>query len=720
MQAERVRAQLERMLADAAFADADRAARFLRFVVETTLEGRSRDVKESVIGVEVLGRSPSFDPKTDPIVRVEAGRLRARLSSYYQTSGTADPVLIALPKGGYVPEFLERRSPARPPGARRPSLLLVAGALLGLTAAALTLFYFRRASDPSGVLRLSVLPPRGAVIDSSVISPDGRRIAFTAVSDGKKTLWVRELDSLEPRALPGTDDASYPFWSPDGHSLGFLQPGKLKTVDVSGVAPQPVCDTGVAFGGTWSSTGVIVFPPRIGPLFQVPARGGTPRPVTSLDPARGEYSHEFPQFLPDNRHFLYYAASSRPGESSIRVGSLDSTDSKFLLNADARAVYAPSPRGRQGFLLYVYRDALMAQRFDPHGLELSGSRTVVDPEFHYVSPGLADVSASATGVLAYRATSRKDQQLTWFDRTGKLLETVGPLNDYIIWSLSPDQRRLAAEESDPSRPGLDTLWIMDLARGVPSRLTDVSLGFSALFFPIWSPDGSEILFSAGTDRAMSLQRQAWNGRTSVTVLDTPGPKFATDWSSDGRFVTYFTPWPDFKKLSIWIVPVGGSSPQQLPRPFSPSSYSEHDAYFSPASPGGSPRWIAYSSDETGSAEVHVRNFPAGDRNWRISNQGGRQPHWRGDGRELFYLAPDGTFMAVNVKTNVVKDGAAFEFDPPQELFRTSVRAYSGPPALPPNVYAVSHDGRRFLINSVVKDPPLTPINIVTGWQASLP
>jgi eukaryotic-like serine/threonine-protein kinase len=718
MEAGRVRAQLDRILTSAAFAKAERAGRFLRFVVESTLDGRAGEIKESVIGVEVLGRSSSFDPKTDPIVRVEAGRLRARLSSYYQSEGNGDRDLIALPKGGYVPEFSERQSPA-PAQKAHPALLLVAGAMLGLAAAALALLYFRRTTDPGDVQRLSILPPRGAVIESSVISPDGRRIAFTAVSNGKKILWVRALDSLDPKALAGTDDAAYPFWSPDGHSLGFMQPGKLKTVDISGGAAQAVCESGVAFGGTWSSGGVIVFPPRIGALYQVPASGGKPHPVTSLDPERGEYAHEFPQFLPDNRHFLYYAVSSRAGESSIRVGSLDSTNSKFLLNAHASAVYAPLPRGRQGFLLFVYRDSLMAQRFDPQRLELSGGRTVVVPEFQHVSPGRADVSASATGVLSYQAASHKNHQFAWFDRAGKPLETVGPLNDYEGWSLSPDEKRVAIQESDPSAPGGSVIWIMDLAHGVPSRLTDVSIGFTALFFPIWSPDGSEVLFSKGTDRAMSLQRQALNRRTSVTALDTPGPKFATDWSSDGRFVTYFTPWPDFKKMSIWIMPVHGSSPQHAPRPYWSGSGSEDSAYFSPASAGESPRWIAYTSSETGSEEVHVRNFPAGDRTWLVSNHGGRLPHWRRDGRELFYLARDGTLMAVDVKVDVVKDGAASAFGPPRELFPTGVQPYIGPPALPANSYAVSHDGRRFLINSVVKEAPLTPITIVTGWPASL-
>lgn len=715
MEAERVRAQLDRILTGATFAEADRASRFLRFVVERKLEGRAAEIKESVVAVEVLGRSSLFDPRSDPIVRTEAGRLRARLNSYYAAEGKADEIQIVLPKGGYVPEFSQRQPVSHPGKGRHPALLLVCGAAMALVAVTPLLLYLRRPPAQNDTLRFSILPPRGALIESSVISPDGRRVAFTAISAGKKTLWVRDLESLEPKALAGAEDASYPFWSPDSHSLGFMTRGKLKKIDISGGPAQVICDTGVAFGGTWSSGGVVVFPPRIGSLYEVPAGGGTPKPVTSLDPARGEYSHQFPQFLPDNRHFLYYAISSRPGESSIRVGSLDSTSSKFILSADASAVYAPSPQGQTGFLLFLYRGALIAQRFAPQRLELSGGRIELAREI-FCAAGRADVSASETGVLTYQAASHKDRQLAWFDRQGKLLETVGSPNDYEAWSLSPDETRLAIQGSEPSAPGGNAIWVMDITRAVPSRLSEAPIGFSALFFPIWSPDGSEILFSRGTDRGMSLQRQTLDGRTSVTALDTPGPKFSTDWSSDGNVVTYFTPWPDFKKYSIWIMRVGGNNPQQPPVPFLQGPYDVHSAYFSPAASGESPRWIAYTSDETGSEEVHVSSFPGADRKWRVSTEGGRQPHWRRDGRELFYLTQDGTLMAVEVKARVGKHGAVFDFVPPRPLFRTGVRPYVGHPSPPPNSYAVGHDGQRFLINRVVSELPTTPITVATNWQ----
>lgn len=706
-----MRAQLQRILASSAFADAERGSRFLRFVAEVALEGRAGDIKEYVIGVEVLGRSPSFDPKTDPIVRVEAGRLRARLNSFYQSEGKRDAVLISLPKGGYVPEFSEHHLPRRAWNARHPAVLLFAGALLGFTVSALLLFYFRRAPEAKDTLRLSVIPPRGAVIEQSAISPDGKQIAFSAVTAGKPQLWLRALDSLEARALAGTEEGTYPFWSPDGRSLGFLSRTTLKRIDISGGPAQSLCQVGPFRGGSWGSAGVIVFGPRPrGVLYQIPMGGGTPKPVTSLDVGRGEIVHEFPQFLPDGRHFLYFAVSSRPGESSIRVGSLDSTDSKFLVNAEASGAYSPRPGGRKGFLLFAYGAALFAQRFDPQRLELSGGRVVVAPEV-LQRIGKADFSVSASGVLAYRAGSQANRQLAWFDREGRGLESVGSLNDYYVWSLSPDGKHVAVMATDPGGTG-SSVWILDAATGASSRLTDIS---EFVGFPLWSPDGNEVLFSIGDVQAMGLQRQPLNGRNSVSVLKSEGPKFLSDWSSDGQYVAYFTPWPEWKKLNIFIAEVSGPNKGKKPRHPWPSQYSEASAYFSPSAAGAAPRWIAYTSDETGRDEVYVRNFPAGDLKWLVSTGGGWQPHWRPDGQELFYLTPEGTLMAVDVE-----DGAEFQAGSPHPLFRTAVPPFEGPPEVPTNAYAVSRDGRRFLINGTVEGAASPPITIVTHWQPGLP
>lgn len=703
-----MRTEMRRILASAAFADAERASNFLRFVVECALAGRLGEIKESVIGIEVLGRSPSFDPKTDPIVRVEAGRLRARLDSYYRNEGGSDAVFISLPKGRYVPEFSEPHLAAPRWTPARLGLLAAVGALVGFGIGALVfLSSHRHDSDLTG-LRLSLLPPPGAEIEQSAISPDGRLVAFSANTGGKVELWARSLDSLAARPLPGTDEGAYPFWSPDGRSLGFVARTTLRKIDISGGPAETLANIRPSRGGAWGPSGIIIYAPRpLGVLYQIPAAGGTPKPVTSLDTTRGEIAHEFPQFLPDGRHFLYFAVSSQPGNSSIRVGSLDSGASKVLVNADASAAYAPIPGEKRGFLLFVYGGALLAQRFDPEKLSLSGERTVITPNILY-NGGLADFSVSATGVLIYRAGSRRRQQFAWFDRQSKRLKPIGPLNNYYAWSLAPDEKHIAMMRVDPSGAGM-SVWTADLASGASSRLINTFPGFAGV--PMWSSDGSDILFSRGDEHAMSLQLEPLNAQAPTTVLDGSGPKFLSDWSSDRKFVAYYTPWPDWTKLNIFVAQFTNSGKLGLAhRPWA-SSYSEASACFSPAEDGRGPRWIAYLSDETGRDEIYVRDFPSGEHKWLISTAGGWDPQWRRDGRELFYLTLDGTLMAVSIG-----DSVHFTYGTPHPLFQTSVPPLPSPPDIPASVYAVSKDGKRFLINGLAPGFVPPPVTVVTGWQ----
>jgi len=676
MDVERVRAQVERILASAAFADAERASNFLRLVVERKLEGRASEIKEFVIAVEVLGRTSSFDSKTDPIVRVEAGRLRDRLTSYYEGEGESDLILISLPKGGYVPEFSERRRPAAP--------------------------------GRAAVMRLSILPPENASFESFAVSPDGRKLAFAAALNEKMMLWVRALDSLDARPLAGTENAANPFWSPDSLSIGFFVPHKLKVVDVSGGPARDIADVIVGRGGTWSCEGVILFCPRpIGILYQVPAAGGAATPVTSLDESRAEIAHAFPQFLPGGRQFLYLAASSRPGKSSIRAGSIDSAGSKVLLSADTAAAYTPVLRGYGPSLLFVHASALMAQPFQSQHLQLSGEPMVVVPEVRHRRWHQATFSASSNGVLLYQGAEH--QQFSWFDRQGKLLASVGPQNDCLSFTLSPDERYVALHRHDDPDTFLPTIWVMDLLReGAIFRFTDIGARESELS-PVWSSDSSEILFSRGDDRGMRLMRQALSGGTAQCVLDTEGPKFPNDWSSDGQFIAYSSQVPDYQNMHTWIVSLSASGQQRKPRPLLQHSCSELSAYFSPGEEEEAPRWIAYTSDETGRHEVYVRDFPAGTHKWQVSNRGGLIPHWRRDGRELFYLSPEGMLVAVAVNL-----GTRFEFGAPQALFETGLR-FTPLYKIWMNQYAGTLDGQRFLLNRQVPEGKPSAITAVIPW-----
>jgi Tol biopolymer transport system component len=682
----------------------------LRFVVDRALAGRRGEIKEIVIAVEALGRSPSFDPKTDPIVRVEARRLRDRLNSYYENEGKAEHVVIGLPKGGYVPEFAERQTPPQPVAMAKHRIALFAGwALFGVTAAILIWLSPRKGQDSSATLRLSILPPGNASFESFAISPDGRKLAFTAARNGTILLWVRALDSLDAKPFAGTENASYPFWSPDSRSIAFFAIHKLKTIDIAGGPARDIADVVVGRGGAWSTNGIIAFCPRpIGALYQVAATGGVPKPLTTLDPAHAEVAHGFPQFLPDGVHFLYLAASSRPGESSIRAGSLGSTTSKIVLSSDTPAAYAPVFPGHPRSLLFVHDGALIAQPFDPERLELRSERSVIVSEVRSRRWRQAGFSISGNGVLLYENGRAEDQQLTWFDRQGHVLGEIGPRNKYMALALSPDDRHVAVLRDDDPATMFQTIWLMDLSReAATARFTDTAVA-QPEFAPVWSPDGDTILFSRGDDRRMRLMVQALNGGPAKPILDTEGPKFPTDWSFDGRFITYGSQWPDYQYVHVWTMPLSGSAEPAKPYAFLQHSYTDSNACFSPADAGKPPRWIAYVSSETGQPEIYVREFPAGVRRWQVSTRGGGFPHWRSDGRELFYLGPDGTFMAVPMKT-----GTKFEFGAPQALFHVGLKV--DPAYSVMTQYGVTRDGQRFLFNRRIPETAPRTITAVIPW-----
>jgi len=717
-----VEAQLEKMLSSPVFAAADRPTRFLRFIVQRTLAGGEENLKEYPIGVEVLGRKPSFDPRVDPIVRAEAGRLRTRLLEYYTAHGKHDPIKIILPRGTYVPAFEWNAIPEGIPdaGATTPrgarywvawtvaTLVLLPLAVLGLV------HVFQRPANrasSSSPVRFQLYPPDKTQFElfgyagPMRVSPDGRRIAIVAKgSDGNDTLWVRSLESLSANPLAGTEGAYQPFWSPDSRNLGFFAGGKLKKVDISGGSPQVVCDVRRAAGGSWNRDGVIIFATLdFTPIHRVAASGGVPVPVTTLERPSKANAHRWPEFLPDGIHFLYLSLTEK-SDSAIYAASLDSKDQSQVLTVPSNVGYVQPQSAEPGFLLYVRDKVLMAQSFDPKRLRVSGEPFLVAPKLAYSQIG--DFSVSEGGVLVYRTDPHPAVQLTWVDRQGRQLATVGAPGQLMFPELSPDEQRVAVEQLD-AQTGQPDIWLLDLSRGTNSRFT---FGPQDNEFPIWSPDGQQIVVGSKRNRAVDLFAKSANDASeAVSMLKTQATKYPTDWSPDGRFVLYEN--HTEKGNDLWILPVGGDL---TPFPFMESPFEAVDGRFSPDG-----RWIAYSSNKSGRDEIYVRSFAGGpdgvehngshaSSEWQISNNGGSMARWRRDGKELFYLSDDLKMMAVEVNAG----SSTFHGGPPQALFDVRSRGgFSGFAC----AYSVADHGRQFLITVGVGEGASVPITVVLNW-----
>ncbi|HUS13330.1 MAG TPA: protein kinase [Pyrinomonadaceae bacterium] len=589
--------------------------------------------------------------------------------------------------------------PAFRPHTRERLGWIVASVLLLalLTAIPFIVSYFRRAPSEMSVVRFSVFPPEKTSFDSFAVSPDGHRLAFTAAAEGKRELWVRPLGSLAAQALPGTEDARNPFWSPDSRYIGFFAGGKLKKIEATGGSAITVCDVLLeSRGGAWSRDGVIVFAPQVrGSLYQVSANGGAPTPVTTLDESHQESTHRWPCFLPDGRHFIYFAGSLQSEGRAVYLGSLDGKETKRLLSADASAEYATSAEG--GYLIFEHERKLMAQPFDASRFQIIGEPFPIADQVSGAGLGQShsDVSVSASGVLSYRSDGGSTAQLAWFDRAGKSLGTVGPPGEYSFFALSPDEKRVALTRIDP-QTGTSDIWVVDLSQGAPVRLTFDPANDDG---PVWSPDGSRIVFDSNRAGHYDFyQKLASGGGNDEALLQSSDWKFAPDWSSDGRYIVYVVNDPK-NRGDLWILPLFG---ERKPMPFLQTKFFERGAKFSP-----DVRWIAYHSDESGKYEVYVQSFPPSGGKWQISPGGGTNPQWRRDGKEIYYWAGN-RLMAVEVKA-----GASFESGVSRALFEARVPGSFGLD------YAVTHDGQRFLITNPVAGAAATPITVVINWMADL-
>ena len=615
---------------------------------------------------------------------------------------------------GDVKLVLEQRSSmvsVRRPG-RRPYWLAI-GALAGI-AIVLGVVHFRQGILAGAVISFAVYPPDktafSAVPNTTVnvpqfaLSPDGRTLAFVANSPGgAPALWLRPLAEVAAQPLPGTENAQQLFWSPDNRWLGFYADGKVKKVPAAGGAVQVVTETRSDFrGGAWGPDDTIVFGNGAEPAYRVSAAGGEATLVTT--PGAPLVIDRFPQFLPDGRHFLY--VHSEPEHRGVYAGSLDGKTSKLVLHGNTSAIYTPAIYTRGGYLLFVDGDTVMGQAFDVDRLATHGRPFLVAEHAGHNSALYSAVSASPTGTLAYAGTISQNGRLTWFDRGGNALAEAGPEGDYTDFRLSPDERSLAASLVN-AKTGTVDIWMNDLKRNNLSRFTS---GGIVSTFPTWSPDGARLVYrTIQVGFATFYQKSAGGGGTEEPMLTLETVRQAriqssnlvpTDWSPDGRHIIFSVPAPASGN-DLWILPLAGN---QKPFIFLATPAEEMHGNFS--SDG---RYVAYTSNLSGKFEVYVETFPKSDRKWTVSTNGGYEPRWRADGREIFYLSEDRKLMAVTV-------GPGPQFEVPTPLFQTRV-----PTGVNPNRthYVPSRDGKRFLVNTQTGDSSPTPITVVLNWTTGL-
>jgi serine/threonine protein kinase/Tol biopolymer transport system component len=582
--------------------------------------------------------------------------------------------------------------------------------LLGTTA-----FLAVRPNSPASsreVISFPVFPPEKTAfaaalnttvnIPSFALSPDGRDLVFSVKAPGARPmLWVRSLDRIDLRQLDATEDAQDPMWSPDGRWIGFFANGQLKKIPAAGGAVQLVAQSiADVRGGSWGADDFILIGGGTNPIVRVNAAGGTPTPVNPLDASRHESTHRTPFVLPGSRDFLYTIISGQPDQSGVYAGSLDGKTKKPLIRLNTSAVYAPP-----GYLLFVDGDALLAQAFDADRLEVAGQPFLVANHVGRSSAFVSAVSASRTETIAYGGPISQAGRLIWLDRTGRSLGSAAtPEADYVDFRLSPDDTRLAASIVDP-RTNVVEMWLTDLAR---SSSTRIAAGGLVTASPLWSPDGTQLIFR-NTRNGVSefYQRSAAGGGDDRPVLAidayralTPGQNLIdTDWSPDGRTLLFSVPAPASGN-DLWLLPLG--SPEKAAKFITTPGEDLHGNF----SPDG--RLVAYTSNESGRFEVYVQTVPRSDRKWAVSTGGGYEPRWRADGREIYYLSEDRKLMAVSV-------GAGPSFGIPQPLFQTRV-----PEGVIANRthYVSSRDGQKFLVNTATDAPP-EPITVVVNWTAAL-
>ena len=699
-------------------------------VLYEMLTGRQAFTGETVTDTlaSIIKEEPDWKllPSTTPMrVRVLLQRClqkdaKQRLRDIGDARISLDEILSGAPEATLA-------TSTAPPAKRWPLWLTSGAAIVFIVAfSALAFIHFREKPTPAtAVLRYEIAAPDPSVSSVGALSPDGTRLILQSAGGSGPRLWLRRMDSLEAHPIEGTEGArGSPFWSPDSRFIAFSADRKLKKIDTEGGPALAICDSGPdVVGGFWTPDGKIIFgdPDRPPGLWEVPAAGGVSSVVPGFEHAGNPYVYD-PDLLPDGRHFLYESGNGMSGD--VYLGLLDSKlghqSSKKLLSAsDAR--YAPSPDdSNRGYLLFrrpttpgAPTATLMAQPLDLRKWELVGEPVSIAEQ-------VVSVSASLTGTLVYvsGASGSIERQLTIFDRQGKILGTVGEPGRYTFVAFSPEGKRVVATYRD-IQSGAQNLWMMDLVHGINTRFTFDS---AADILPVWSPDGTRVAFGSGRSGKYDLYEKLSNGGSDEQLVfkSDSGIAAPLSWSGDGRFLLIADE-ANIGDLRVSVLPLDGNG-HAAGKPFLfVQKGVGGEERFSPG-PNGRPLWVAYSSNESGRFEVYVRPFdpnsatgtPPGGGKWQVSTQGGLSPRWNGNGKELLYVAPDGTVMSVGVSGTSVFQSAI-----PKPLFKLKAfRTYADTAAY----WDASSDGNKFIFAVSPSESGAAPpprFTVVLNWPSLL-
>jgi len=556
------------------------------------------------------------------------------------------------------------------------------------------------AGDSPRLLRAELLPPAGAEYEFEdrqpgpvSVSPDGSRIVFAARDENREVaLWVRTLDEEQARPLSGTEAASYPFWSPDGRSIGFFAEGKLRRIDTTGGPVLTICDAPFGKSGSWNADNVIVFAPSYNTgIYRVSADGGSPEPLTELSSEQSENSHRFPIFLPDGKRFLFLARRTGPGatdDNAILVSSLDGGEPRFLMNAPTDVALSA------GHLLYLRDRVLLARRFDASRLEFTGDPYPLTEGVRILSGAAKAVfSASANGVLVYDRGDDIGERLTWLDFKGNRLEELGEPATFYTPSISPDGTRVAVTRAEAG--GKEDVWVYDSGRGAATRVTS---GASNSRDAIWMPDGKRLVYRTRTGEALDLFLISAEGvGKPKLLLADKYDKQPCSVSRDGSWLLYQTT-PGKTGFDLYALPLDGEVAGD-PVPYLDGPYDEFGGKFAPDG-----HWVAYESNESGRSEIYVASFPEPEIVRRVSTNGGRTARWAPDGSRLVYVTPEGVIYAAEVRF----DGGGLSIGTPEVMFDLFHPVYED--------YDITSD--RVLLSERESRGAASPLTLVLNWAAT--